>query len=89
MTFDQFKNLLAFLCLATNGHGEAIMGKSPDYLLEKFSFYGTLRGLRDDDAWAWGRLHPTLRRGVFDAYLAHWADALQEMFPHEERNTPQ
>ena len=85
MTLDQFKNLLAFLCLATNEHGGAIMGKSPDYLLEKFGMYATLSGLRDDDTWAHGRLHPMLRGSVFNAYLAHWADALQAMFPDDER----
>lgn len=70
LSHNQFKNLIAFLCIAGNEDYGAFLDKSPDYLMEKYSRYAGPSSLRDDDGWRWG-LHPTLRR-VFDAYCARW-----------------
>lgn len=71
MTLNQFKNLLAFLCLAGGEDPSVFLDKAPPFLIEKYSRYATVATLRDDDAWRWG-LHPILRRAAFDPYCAKW-----------------
>jgi hypothetical protein len=70
LTHNQFKNLIAFLCVAGNEDCHAFLDKSPEYLMEKYSRYAGPSALRDDDGWQWG-LHPALRL-IFDDYCEQW-----------------
>ena len=64
----QFKNLLAFLFIMSNG--SEIFSKSPDYIIEKANRYLDVKNIRDEEEFYWG-LHPALKK-AYDAYCEQW-----------------
>lgn len=82
MTTNQFRNLLAFLCVMFNEDAYLVLRLAPDYIVEKFVRYAGPLTLRDDDGWNWG-MHPILH-AQFLAYLDHWALQIQEMEAADE-----
>jgi hypothetical protein len=58
-------NIVAFCCLMENTDG--IMGKSPDYILEKYHRYCEGTG----EEFRWG-LHPVLYEGLFKKWAERW-----------------
>lgn len=70
---NQFKNLLAFLILMGN---EQILGRSPDYILEKLSRYAGEVNTPDTDEWRWG-LDSNNQR-LFDDYLTLWVNRQED-----------
>ena len=75
MTYNQFRNLLAFVALVgSSTEGRSWMGVSPDYMTEKFNRYVGVGYPKDvignDDAWQTG-LHPALKM-LTDKYCEIW-----------------
>ena len=68
MDKQQFKNLLAFLFLMSNG--ETLISKSPDYIIEKAHRYIDCKAVKSSVEVLWG-LHPTLKE-YYDFYCSHW-----------------
>ena len=82
VTRDQFLNIVAFLTLMSNEYAPLFfIDKTPEHIIEKWMRY--IGGPPPaGPCWEWG-LHPTLRKGVFDPYVARWAKQLDELFPVE------
>ena len=64
MTEKQIKNIVAFCALMENGEG--IIGKSPDYIEEKFNRYC----LSNQDETEWGL--DSIRRAKVVAWTLRW-----------------
>lgn len=64
MTQNELKNLIVFCILMENNDG--ILGKSPDYIIEKFERYAN----RNDDSYNWGMDRNNQKK--FDDYIKKW-----------------
>lgn len=70
----EFKNLIGFLILMENTGG--VCGKSPDYVLEKFSLTNPANLARVHlDHW---------HKEVYDKYMEHWGDHIDSMFGEKD-----
>lgn len=65
MSHDQILNIVAFCILMENNEG--VVGKSPDYIIEKYNRYARINSQRHE-GWAWG-----LDRGN-EAKIKTWQD---------------